>query len=351
MQKQLHHLSAGDLGWERHNTAVIRIVSDTPGAAEDFDRQLDQMPFISETVKDVSPLFPPQFIMHQVIEKWDGKPEGDTKNVSFNCIQGFEYIPFYRLTLLEGSVPGADDTGKVLVNETAVRAMGMTDPVGKKIGDRYTISGVLKDFYALPPTVPVEPMMFTVPEAFGSYGHLAVVKYDEGTWDELRQRVDSACASFAPYPGWSQPYQLQNVEEEYDKLLASEYMLMRLLGIAALTCVLIAAFGIFSLVSLSCQQRRKEIAIRKVNGARIGNILALFAREYLLLLVLSAVVAFPIGYLLMKRWLESYVEQTPISWWLYAAIFAGTAAVVALCIGWRVWQAARSNPAETIKSE
>jgi ABC-type antimicrobial peptide transport system permease subunit len=194
--------------------------------------------------------------------------------------------------------------------------------------------------------------MFTKSDMFEYYyGDVVVVKYDEGAWGELQQRVDSACASFTPSPGWSSPYRLRNVEEEYDKLLASEYMLMRLLGIAALTCVLIAAFGIFSLVSLSCQQRRKEIAIRKVNGARIGDILALFAREYVLMLVLAAVVAFPIGYVLMKRWLQSYIEQTPISWWLYAAIFCGITAVVALCIGWRVWQAARSNPAETIKSE
>jgi hypothetical protein len=352
MQKQLHHLSAGDLGWERHNTAVIRIVSDTPGAADAFDKQLDEMPFVSESIKDISPLFPPQLIMSHPIDKWDGKLQGDTKTVSFNSIYGFGYIPFYRLTLLEGNVPDADDKDKILVNETAVRAMGMTDPVGKKMGDRYTISGVLKDFYALPPTVPVEPTMFVTPEVlFVNYDHVVVVKYDEGAWDELRQRVDSACASFTPYPGWPLPYQLQNVEEEYDKLLASEYMLLRLLGIAALTCVLIAAFGIFSLVSLSCQQRRKEIAIRKVNGARIGNILDLFAREYLLMLVLAAVVAFPIGYVLMKHWLESYIKQTPISWWIYAVIFAGITAVVALCIGWRVWQAARSNPAKTIKAE
>jgi ABC-type antimicrobial peptide transport system permease subunit len=229
--------------------------------------------------------------------------------------------------------------------------MGMINPVGKKISD-YTITGVLKDFYAMPPTLPIEPMMFIAEENHISfYGTILVVKYKEGAWNELKQQVDSICAPFIPFPGFPTSYRLQNVEEEYDKALVSEYMLIRLLGITSLTCVLIAMFGVFSLVSLSCEQRRKEIAIRKVNGAKIRDILALFAREYLLILVAAAVVAFPVGYVLMKRWLQSYVQQTPISWWLYVAIFAAVALLIAVCIGWRVWRAARSNPADAVKTE
>ena len=88
-----------------------------------------------------------------------------------------------------------------------------------------------------------------------------------------------------------------------------------------------------------------------MNGARVGDILGLFAREYLLMLLLAASVAFPTGYVLMKRWLESYVEQTPVSAWIYIVIFAGMALLVALCIGWRVWRAANENPAEVVKRE
>ena len=76
----------------------------------------------------------------------------------------------------------------------------------------------------------------------------------------------------------------------------------------------------------------------------MGDSLRLFAREYLLLLAAAAVVAFPVGYVLMKRWLESYVEQTPLSWWLYAIIFLGMALLVALCIGWRVGRGADGDP-------
>ena len=146
-------------------------------------------------------------------------------------------------------------------------------------------------------------------------------------------------------------YQLVNVMDEYNAYLKAEHLLMRLLAFVSTVCILVSAFGIFSMITLSCERRRKEVAIRKVNGARVGDILSLFAREYLLLLAAAAVVAFPVGYVLMKRWLESYVEQTPLSWWLYAVIFLGMALLVALCIGWRVWRAANENPAEVVKRE
>ena len=123
------------------------------------------------------------------------------------------------------------------------------------------------------------------------------------------------------------------------------------MSFVAVVCVLIAAFGIFSLVTLSCEQRRKEIAVRKVNGATIKDILLMFVKEYILLLLIASIVAFPIGYVLMKRWLENYIEQTTINVWIYLTIFACIAIVIFACIGWRVWHAARQNPAEVIKSE
>ena len=144
---------------------------------------------------------------------------------------------------------------------------------------------------------------------------------------------------------------LFNEEEEYNKYLKSENALLKMLGVGTIVCILISAFGIFSQITLSCERRRKEIAIRKVNGARIKDILFMFMKEYFLILSAAAIISFPIGYILMKRWLESYIQQTDISVWIYISIFAGIAFIIAICIGWRVWQAARQNPAEVIKSE
>lgn len=237
-----------------------------------------------------------------------------------------------------------------MLNESAVRLMEITDPVGMTVtyygGEKATVVGVVRDFHITAPTIPVQPTLYVRQFNWISGGDI-LLKYHEGAWLELRHRVDSLFAK--DYPEVN--YQLVNVMDEYNAYLKAEHLLMRLLAFVSTVCILVSAFGIFSMITLSCERRRKEVAIRKVNGARVGDILGLFAREYLLLLAAAAVVAFPVGYVLMKRWLESYVEQTPLSWWLYAVIFLGMALLVALCIGWRVWRAANENPAEVVKRE
>jgi len=141
------------------------------------------------------------------------------------------------------------------------------------------------------------------------------------------------------------------VREEIEKALQSERMLMKLLGIASGVCVLITLFGIFSMVNLTCERRRKEMAIRKVHGAKIGHVIGLFAKEYGILLLVSSVVAFCVGYVVMKQWLQTYVIQTAISWWIYATILLTVTLLIVLCVGYRVWKAANENPADVVKSE
>ena len=174
-----------------------------------------------------------------------------------------------------------------------------------------------------------------------------MVKFHEDKWNDLKNKVDSMFTKSYP----NTKYKLFKVEDVYAEFLKSETTLLKLLSFVSIVCVLISAFGIFSLVTLSCEQRRKEIAIRKVNGATIKNILHMFIKEYVSLLIIASFIAFPIGSFLMKQWLQSYIEQTAISFWIYATIFVGIALIIVLCIGWRVWQAARQNPAEVIKSE
>mgnify|MGYP000507986885 CR=1 FL=1 len=99
------------------------------------------------------------------------------------------------------------------------------------------------------------------------------------------------------------------------------------------------------------EQRRKEIAIRKVNGARVRDILFLFFKEYLIQVVIAALIAFSIGYFLMKNWLENYERQIVISGWIFLYIFVAIIMMIIVCISWRVWCTANENPAEVIKSE
>ena len=170
-------------------------------------------------------------------------------------------------------------------------------------------------------------------------------KYKPGTWEECRRRIEEMQQAELP----DRKLFLDSEEERYNKYLQSEDALSSLLGFSAIVCILISIFGIYSLVSLTCEQRRKEIAIRKVNGATISNILSIFFKEYAMLLIVSSLIAFPAGYTIMKHWIETYNRQVSIGALPFILIFAGIAMVITISISWRVWQAARQNPAEVIK--
>jgi ABC-type antimicrobial peptide transport system permease subunit len=141
------------------------------------------------------------------------------------------------------------------------------------------------------------------------------------------------------------------MEDVFEEHFKSERALLTLLSVMTLACILIAVFGVYSLTSLTCQQRKKEIAIRKINGAEVVDIMNIFFKEYLILLALAAIVAFPAGYIIMKRWLEGYVKQTSMDAWLFVLIFLIVFVVIVFSIVSMVWKAANQNPAEVVKSE
>ncbi|MDR1338770.1 MAG: FtsX-like permease family protein [Prevotellaceae bacterium] len=101
---------------------------------------------------------------------------------------------------------------------------------------------------------------------------------------------------------------------------------------------------------LTCEERRREIAVRKIHGATVRDILDIFFREYLSLLAAGALIAFPGGYIIMKGWLESYVIQTEISPWVYVSILLVLLMAIILCVGGKVLKTSRANPAEAVKS-
>ena len=349
LMKQLNYLQHTDLGWERRNIAAFTFLYPDNSETEIVDR-VRQMPFVSRVLTGYFGLLPEGARGATSID-WEGKPADLEIKGMRMALMDDTLAAFYGVRLSAGRFTRAQGGDKeVMLNESAVRLMEITDPVGMTVtyygGEKATVVGVVRDFHITAPTIPVQPTLYVRRFDWTSGSHV-LLKYHEGAWPELRHRVDSLFAK--DYP--EVHYRLVNVMDEYNAYLKAEHLLMRLLAFVSTVCILVSAFGIFSMITLSCERRRKEVAIRKVNGARVGDILGLFAREYLLLLAAAAVVAFPVGYVLMKRWLESYVEQTPLSWWLYAVIFLGMALLVALCIGWRVWRAANENPAEVVKRE
>ena len=331
MMKQIYFLTNTDLGWERKNIASINLLYPD----KDFETIADKIKQFSCTKEVITGhccLLPKSSGFSQSFKNWDGKEDG-MKSIDMLSLWNCEKIvSFYNLQLLEGEMVKPTETNKIMINESAVKALGMSEPIGKKLyldNRAWTITGIIKDFHITAPTEPVQPYTLITEDILKNSGFSIgkgqiLIKFHDGKWKELKQQIDSIFNR--EYP--EVRYKLFNTEEEYAGYLKSENALVKLLSFVAVVCVLIAAFGIFSLITLSCEQRRKEIAVRKVNGATIRNILIMFVKEYMLLLTIAAVIAFPVGYVLMKLWLENYVERTVISAWIYFAIFGG----IILCV-------------------
>ncbi|MDD4033230.1 MAG: ABC transporter permease, partial [Bacteroidales bacterium] len=242
----------------------------------------------------------------------------------------------------------------VVMSESLVKAFGWDHGVGNFYFDndgidpqiKYTVVGVCKDLYTLSPTTPAENVLFRKMQSsvrFFSPGIPILLKYQEGRWAECKKAIERIAGD--------KLMRIENTDEGYKRVLKSENSLLMLLEIISAVCVLIAVFGIYSLVTLSCEQRQKEIAIRKVNGATVKDILDIFFKEYMLLLGISSLVALPVGTIIMKRWIEAYVLRTSLSAWIYIVILMGTALIIALSIFRIVLKAARQNPATIIRTE
>ena len=350
IMKQLHFLNHSDVGMERKNRAALMIHAKTD--KQMLLERIKQLAEVEEVIGASSPLIPTQGMMSRNYSEWEDKPEG-AEGVSIEIVlESAPYMNFYGFTLMEGETlqPSSPETDIVL-NEAAVKALGWHKAVGKHLGrgkGKHRVIGVVKNWHITSPTMPIRPTAFQLSDQFAYEGSTCIlIRYKQGTWESCREKVESIVKETYP----DARMELTNTEEEYNKFLTSENALLRMLTILSMVCILISVFGIYSQIVLTCEQRRKEIAIRKVNGATVKDILAMFGQEYAVLLAIASVIAFSIGYAIMKHWLESYTLQTPINWWIFACIFVGIAIVIALSIGYRVWKAANENPANVVKSE
>ena len=358
MNRQLDYLRHRDMGMNIDNIGVFSIYGQYLDR-EAWQKKIESLPMVTETL-------PPNY--HAIVSQgawgidqwtqWEGLDTPLEEFIPVDIFSGDETLfRFYGITLLAGEyLNELSDLDKLVINESLARRMGWTpeEAIGKHIirngKPSFEILGVIRDCHYVAPTQPAPNMAFIVsdPSGWAERNNGILFKYKPGTWEKCRNELleyfqtESLSGSIMT---------LKSEEETYNQYLRSEEMLMRLLGFASLVCMLTAIFGIYSLVTLTCEQRRKEIAIRKVNGATVKDILTMFFREYVTMLLTAAIVAFPITYAIIKRWIEGYTRQMSISIWLFLGVFFILLAVIIISIGYRVWKAANENPADVVKSE
>ena len=227
-----------------------------------------------------------------------------------------------------------------MVNETCLQTLGYTDLLERPIyikgqASQARVCGVIKDYLYAPMQYPILPLFFT------TYENPMVKDFERPYLIYVRYANDNVNRS----------KMFTELSDLIDRFNRPEKVIFTIFSILSLVCILISTFGIYSLVSLATEQRRKEIAIRKVNGATFYHILQLFFREYFILVTLGNVFALPVGYLVIKRWLETYANHTTLPAGLFLLVFLITCGIVLLSIFRQVKRAAATNPAEVIKTE
>ena len=358
MNRQLEYLRHRDMGMEIDQIGVFSIYGQHLDR-ESWQKKIESLPMVTETL-------PPDY--HAIVsqggwalnewKQWEGLDTPLDEFIPVHIFLGDETLfRFYGITLLAGEhLNEFSESNQLIINESLARQMGWTpeEAIGKHIIKNnkpvFEIIGVIKDCHYIAPTQPAPATAFVIRDDYGwAYRSCGVLfKYKPGTWEKCRNEL---LKFYQATSLQGKIYKLESEEETYNRFLRSEEMLMRLLGFASLVCILIAIFGIYSLVTLTCEQRRKEIAIRKVNGAKVKDILAMFFREYVTMLATASAMAFPVTYVIIKRWIEGYTRQMDISIWPFILVFLGLLAVVIISISWRVWKAANENPADVVKSE
>ncbi len=370
LQKQLLQLhNSEDMG---ANMDVMTTMGWPEWNVEDIDAAMKQLPYLSYYETTELP-----FDRYSRLSSYNvmyRDEQGEEHNVPYKRFRiSYDAYRVFEMQLVAGEAPKEHGiSGEIWLNEALAAKLfnKPSDAVGKYVysgflgeglvkrngAQGFIIRGVFKDIQ-VSPILPPLPAIYQVgleAHNISNAGQILKNPIRFVTSDIKDNAVleDSVNAYFdRVLPGVQKFQGFIPLSMIIEWSLRSERILMKLLGIASGVCIFITLFGIFSMVSLTCERRRKEMAIRKVHGAKIRDIIGLFAKEYGILLLVSAAVAFSVGYAVMKQWLQTYVIQTTISWWIYVAILAAVTLMIVLCVGYRVWKAANENPADVVKSE
>ena len=284
---------------------------------------------------------------------WEGKdPEYQVEMV--HMAVDFHFLETFQLEMIDGrflSDEFSSDSQNFILNEAAVKATGLESPVGKRfrlLDKTGVITGVIKDFHFAPLHEEIEPLVIhLMPYQYWMYRNYVFVRIRGAdisrTIASLEEMWDRAIPEY--------PFEFHFLDNTIDARYKAEQRLETILRIFTFLAIFISCFGLFGLISFTAQQRTKEIGIRKVLGASAGRVVWLLAKEFVMLVVLSNVIAWPLAYFATKGWLKNFAYRTEIGWETFA--FSGLLALViaVLTVCFQSQKTAMANPVDALRYE
>jgi putative ABC transport system permease protein len=268
-----------------------------------------------------------------------------------------DFISTYNIQMAAGrnfDRAYATDTANYVINEAVVSALNWKSAdkaVGKEFsygGTRGRIIGVIKDFHFESMHKKIAPIVFVLPrpDQNNFFGQLSI-KINASNINSSLQTIENVWKKFIP----ETPYEYTFLDENFGRLYSSEQRQSSLFTIFSCIAIFIACLGLLGLSAFAISQRIKEIGIRKVLGASPGNLVTLLSKDFLKLVGIAAVIAFPVAWYAMDTWLTDFAYRISISWWIFLLAGLIAAAIALLTVGIQALKAAMSNPVKSLRTE
>lgn len=344
--RQLNYMKTKDIGYDRKNLVSI------PGQGiakqyEAFRNELLKSPGIEAvTHAALNPLGNSNTT--ESVE-WPGKDPNDM--ISFNQTGvWYDFAGVLKVNIVRGRdfSPAFADSNNYLVNQMAAARIGYKDPVGQPLtfwGKPGKIIGVIEDFHFNSLHQPITPMIIRLDPHY-SFDNI-LVRIRPGKTKEALATIKSVHEAMNP----DNPFTYHFIDEGYQQQYRSETIVSTLATVFTFLAIFIACLGLFGLAAFTAEQRTKEIGVRKVLGASVGNIVTLLSKDFLKLVFLAILLATPIAWWVMHEWLQGFAYQVNISWWIF--VLAGMLAIVIalVTVSFQSIKAALMNPAKSLKTE
>lgn len=289
---------------------------------------------------------------------WTGSDD-DTRELAFTQIFcDHNYASTFGLQMLQGEFipPGlswwqyADEKSfDIVINESFKKLIGLDNPVGTVVSYGWGLSGriigVVKDFNFKPLKEPVSPLIISYnPEVSSNV-------YIKTTGNDKKATRDYILAKYKEMKNNTRPVMYHTVEDEYKEMYVAEFRTAGVSSVFSVISLFLSLMGIVALISFMIEKRTKEIAIRRINGAKTGHIIQLFLHENLIGVLIASIISIPLCYLIMYNWLESYLFRTSLVWWIFVVIPLFVVLITVSVIAMQIYFTARKNLTESFKSD
>ncbi len=357
--RQLHYMQTRDLGFKKDQVLTFHLSNpDVRQHIEKLKTQLTQDPSIQAAAAAGNPIGNNDIGTIPVLFEQNGALSHESKKVQSFYIDA-DYLATMGIGLRSGrnflATRPTDLTGSVLINETLEKEMGWSNAVGKHlqlvIGPGYklgvaTVIGVVKDFNSYSLQHKIEPMVFELPPVAKEEDNVAV-RVNPARIPQAIAHIAAVLHRFDPSATLNYTF----LDENFSRQYAAERKQGQLLLIFTVLAVLIACLGLLGLVTFSVGQRNKEIGIRKVLGASETGIVLLISKDLIKPVALAFLIAAPLAWLALHRWLDGFAYHTPVNFWILAGSGLVAILIAMITVGLRAMQAARANPAKSLKTE